>query len=116
MWKKEKKSQKTKEKWEMIWLEDETPTKNSFVSPEKWLRLRFIVIIQAWCEYKCIAFYANRSHLFSFIIEIVPFQLKLTHAAWGGDGTGRIQKRKKNKLIKYLDAANEFCLRGIIVQ
>lgn len=32
-----------KKRWEIIWLEDETPTKNSFVSPEKWLRLRFIV-------------------------------------------------------------------------
>lgn len=103
-----------KKKWEIIC--HETPTKNSFVRAEKWLRLRFIVIIQAMCEHKCSAFYANRSHLFSFIIEIVPFQLKLTQAAWGGS---RIQKRKKKqkpKLIKYLDAANEFRLHGIIVQ
>lgn len=122
MWKWKEIRQKKKKQWEIITIWKMRHRRKIHLS---WLKNGYdydlLLLYKRCAKTQVHAFLANRSHLFSFINEIVPFQLKLTHAAWGSGGGGGVRRphpeeEKKPKLIKYLDAANEFRVHGIIVQ
>lgn len=119
MWKWKEIRQKKKKQWEIITIWKMRHRRKIHLS---WLKNGYdydlLLLYKRCAKTQVHAFLANRSHLFSFINEIVPFQLKLTHAAWGSGGGGGVRRphpeeEKKPKLIKYLDAANEFRVHGL---